>query len=333
MQLVPTRIKQWIGDESPSKRTYDREAVDDVEEAVDPHHHDDPNRASVRERARVRPRTLLVLGLFGLIALGLTARYFGDFFADIATDPRVQQGSLLLLLLFGAYLLGHRRGLSRLQNTTWLVLWVGDDLVRYPGEITTVRDNGEQIPIFTPYAGWSSIRSSPRSLTHEELGSELTSVRGRHIDPEAPAQIGLSQVPTARVDTDDGTVVGALSSGIEPHPYGEHSALYAKRPDMANKDQMRELKELLDYYAEQRVPALKAEIDMLDDHVELLKERAGLSHEQQIEQLLDLANVFQAAHPDGRLAESDEDETDVAEAGAFPEEARRRLMQNGGGES
>lgn len=235
----------------------------DLEQTADPQSWRDQSKPTLTERFASRWRQFLALSFLGFIALGLLAAYSQSFFPGLTGNIWVKRGVVALVSVPTLWWLASTWMRTRLRNVDRLDLVIDGEPTSYYGTHST-DSNGNDV--FQPLKGfdWMGLRGSPVTLSDlDEDFHQAFAKQGR--DPQSPAKIRVEDGVSGVADTATGTVVVALTSGLELDPFGRETDLYTRPPELADKEQYAKLAQTLD-----KVHDRNAE---LRDKVSALQER------------------------------------------------------------
>lgn len=295
--MVLDRIKSTVGRINPLQRYADTEQSETPDQQLDPqewHHSAKPGLGKRLQRSK---RTLVTYGAFIAVAIGLAYFYSQEFVIGLVSNPLVQSfvthGGLFAIGL----VLGIRSFRARLIDWDWLVLQVPEGIVPMVGEYETADDGTN---IFVPYAGidWLGFRS--RQLTLGELGQSVARTfakRGRSMD--SGARVRVNDAIAARRQTAFGTIVGVMTDGLAVDEFGQHSDVYTQPPETVDQEQYQRLRSQLEQFAEQTVPKLRTDKQMLQQQVDDLRARLQQSDDEAIDLFINrYSRVEQAREPE-----------------------------------
>jgi len=290
-------IRNSVGSNGPRKRHPSGE-IEDPDELVEPDSWRDQETPTIGQRIRRNWKSVLALGLVGMIVAGILAVYAGRYLVGALSSPLVQSTLKYGTVLGVGFGLGQRWLFRRLEQTDRLVLFTGEGVKRYYGKLD--RTNAGNL-VFKPYRGWSSLIKRTKHLTLGDLGGDLSraaSKGGR--DEEDPVHIRLDDGITGVQTTDTGSVAASLTSGLEVDKYGKESDLYTAPPELADGERYDQLAQQLEYYVEHEVPRLESDIEDLEEQLEEVRERARRDTDEAIDQFIDRVTDLEESRDDRR---------------------------------
>ncbi|QLH83395.1 hypothetical protein [Halosimplex pelagicum] len=290
-------LRNSVGSTGPQKRHPSGE-IDDPDDLVEPDSWRDQQTPTVGDRLRRNWKSVVALGFIAAVVLGILAVYAGRFLIGALTDPLVQTTLKFGAVLGVGFVLGVRWLFGRIERTDRLVLFTGEGIKRYYGQLD--RTNAGVL-VFKPYRGWSGLLKRTKHLTLGDLGGDLAraaSKAGREDDD--PVAIRLDDAITGTHSTDTGSVAASLSAGLKVDKYGKETDLYTAPPDLADGERYDELAQQLEYYVEKEVPRLESDIDDLEDQLEEVRERARRDTDEAIDQFIGRVSDLEESRDDRR---------------------------------
>jgi len=292
------KLRNAAGSTGPRKRFADEETVEDPEETVAPDTWRDEETPSWGERLRRRWKSVLALGLIGLVVLGILTVYAGRFLVTTLSDPLVQTTLKYGAVLAVGFILGVWWLFGKLERVDELVLFTGEGVKRYVGEYDT---DSHGNTVFEPYRGYSRILKRTRKLTLGDLGGDLARAEqkaGR--DEEDPVRVRLEDAITGVHHTDTGTVAASLTGGLRLDQYGKETDLYTSPPDIADEERYDRLVDQLRYYVEKEIPSLEADIEDLEEKLAEVRERAKRDTDESIDKFINRVTDLEEARDNRR---------------------------------
>lgn len=236
--MPPNRNRADEITDQPAKsgKTYADGSAKDLDEASDPETFEDETKTTLRERAADSWARTIAVSSVAFIALILFLYFASDIAPGIVTNPWVQRGTFVAVLIFIVFVWATKRILGLLERYDWLVEHRPGGVKVYLGEF-----HQEDLS-FTPHRGfklWGAI-SDPYAI--EDLGDQFaTYVSERGSDPENPARLQLLPAFTRKSSTWLGTVVSVKTDGHAPNYQANDHAIRLTPPSDSIDDEVQQL--------------------------------------------------------------------------------------------
>jgi hypothetical protein len=321
-------IKSKVGDVVDRLRYGSPDDASSPDDVIDHSEWTHTAEPGLGERLKRKRRLLVLYG--GLIAAGLiiASQWVGQILVGFATDPLVQTVASHGLVAGLAGYWGLKTFRARVGRWDWLVGMESEGLVVWLGEYDTV---GDGTTVFTPFAGidWLGFQSRPLQL--RELGEQVAHTfakTGR--DADDPARVRLDDAVVRDADTFVGTIVAVHTDGFKPDPWGQHSDAYAQPPALADADGYRQLRQQLEQYVEDIVPAERREKEAIRMRNQELLAKLQKTGDDEVDEFIDrLREVEQARSADSRGSKGG---GQGVQTGAAQSPPAYDPLTNGGGE-
>ncbi len=313
------KLKFWTDDDAPRKSQVDPDDIADLETVVQPDTWEDKTHRSLTERLYLWRRTILAGAVLVAAVVALLSIYLRTFLFNYLQNPILRELVKWTAMGTLGYALGRRATLAAHSNQDELIVWMDGSAVRYVGEYRSLERADADERAFVAYTGRSSFFHRPRVLEVRDLDEDLSRLKGTdRLDPEDPVAIGLDNAVVDVNDTDDGTLVHVMASGIEVYPWSD-APLYAQPPDLADKDQFRRLERQYRTVLEEDIPDLEVQLDAKEQRLARLREELSTERGETIEQFLErVEQAVEASTPDRRRGQG---------AGTTDEDAAERARQ------
>jgi hypothetical protein len=305
------RLRDAADRTEPQKSRIDDDEIADLEETVQPGDRADPTRRSLRERIRLRFRTIVSFALLGGAILVLVSVWTNTLFYNLLRDPLLRGlAENTAWILIGAYA-ARRHFHVQQANEERLVIWMDGSATEYVGEYRSLEAADADEAAFVVYSGRSTFWHRPYRLQVRDMGPEIHRIKGAgNLDPSDPVVIGLDNAIVDVNRGDNGTAVHVMASDIEAYPWAD-APLYATAPDLADKEQFHRLRRNLRTTLEQDIPELEQTVDALEQRLRSLQSDLKKDRDAAVEDLIEHVNdVVEATTPahrtDSRRTESGE---------------------------
>ena len=293
-----SRFTEFYGTSaSEDKRHHSEGQVQMPGDISDPHTWKDESKIKRREWIGRNKRMLVTLVILGTISTIILIIWFGRLLPQVFANEYVRTAMWYGGIIGATVYLSIRWYRSSIEEFDWLVLIYSDSVKRYLGHYDTT-EAGD--PAFIPVKGFSMMGLRGNPLTLGDMSTEMArqfSKTDRKADD--PAKILLRPSMCSVSNTQYGTVVAQLTSGLEPFETGHETDIVATVPELADKDQMHDLRQELQEQVSEN-SYLKDQNSMLRDQKQNYKETA-LAKEGEIQQrMINFArNVLEASQGTG----------------------------------
>lgn len=263
---------------------YQQDGEVDLSETADAETWRDESKPTITQRLASRKRLFLAFSFLGVIVVGLIGAYSSRYIPGLYGNIWVKRGLVALVATPSIFVLGARWKHRQVRQVDELDLMIDGEPQSFYGTYDTDSAGND---VFKPYKGFDWFGTRARPVTLRDLDKEYHRAfakQGR--DPDAEAVIRVEDAIAGVADTATGTKVMVMSAGLELDPYGRDSDLYTTPPELADKEQYRELTRTVEQVHQENAD-LREKVSTLQDRKAWWRELAEEGREDVIDEFTD----------------------------------------------